>query len=129
MVDSITAEGGAAVCIETDVTDRASVAGCVAATIERFGSLQVMVHNAFTSNGRHRLENCDLDRYWIVYEPNRGVGEPVLRPGGLCRAGAAAGHGRLILITSPSGVEGRAQHAAVLARQGRPAGTGQEPGV
>lgn len=108
VVDSITAEGGTAVCIETDVTDRASVAGCVAATIERFGSLQVMVHNAFTSNGRHRLEDCDLDRYWTPMSRTAVWGSLYCAQEASAALAAAAGHGRLILITSPSGVEGSA---------------------
>ena len=49
---TIRSGGGTAICIPTDVTRRDEVDACVAATVERFGSLEIMVHNPFTGRGR-----------------------------------------------------------------------------
>lgn len=105
---AIRADGGTASCIETDVTDRAAVERCVAATVERFGALHVVVHNAFRGAAPHRLEEADLARHW----------EPMSRTGvwavlHLARAAwphlqRAGRHGRFVLVSSPSGVEGSA---------------------
>lgn len=108
VVEAILEAGGAATCIETDVTSRDSVRHCVAATREQFGRLDVMVHNAFTSNGRHRLEDCDLDRHWTPMSRTAVWGSLYCAQEAHQALRAARPHGRLILITSPSGVEGSA---------------------
>jgi 3-oxoacyl-[acyl-carrier protein] reductase len=102
---SIRADGGEAVCIVTDVTSRAPVAACVAATVERYGGLDIVVHNAFKGGVTHRLESC-TDEHWndlsltAVWATFWCAQEsfPHLR--------AAGPRGRLILLTSPSAVEG-----------------------
>jgi NAD(P)-dependent dehydrogenase (short-subunit alcohol dehydrogenase family) len=97
--------GGEAVCTVTDVTRREDVAACVAGTVERYGGLEIMVHNAFRGAAPHRLEDVGLD----LWEQNSrtavwgsfytaSLAAPHLR--------AAGTNGRLILVTSPSGVEG-----------------------
>jgi len=100
--------GGSAVCIETDVSSRESVESCVAETVARFGSLQIMVHNAFRGGIPHRLEDADLDKHWN-HMSRTGVwavmycGQaawPHLRESGAT--------GRFIILTSPSGIEGSA---------------------
>lgn len=111
---SIRDEGGEAVCIETDVAEAASVRRCVAETVERFGRLDVVVHNAFTGGVPHRLEAARIDKHWSAMsrtsvwaslfcarESYPHLVESSRRPAG-------DGGGRLILITSPSGVEGSA---------------------
>jgi NAD(P)-dependent dehydrogenase (short-subunit alcohol dehydrogenase family) len=108
VAEAIRSAGGSAVCIKTDVSSRASVQSCVDATVERFGALQIMVHNAFHGAIPHRLEDADLDRHW-KHMSRTGVwavmfcGQaawPHLR--------AAGAQGRFILLTSPSGIEGSA---------------------
>lgn len=47
-VDGIVADGGRALGLVTDVTDRAQVAALVDAAVERFGAVDVMVNNAGT---------------------------------------------------------------------------------
>jgi NAD(P)-dependent dehydrogenase (short-subunit alcohol dehydrogenase family) len=97
--------GGEAVCIVTDVTERASMAACVEQTVERYGGLEVMVHNAYRGASPHRLEDVDLELWernsrtavWGSYY-SAVLAYPHLR--------AAGARGRLVLITSPSGVEG-----------------------
>jgi 3-oxoacyl-[acyl-carrier protein] reductase len=119
VAEEIVQRGGEAVCIVTDVTRREAVAACVASTIDHFGALHVMVHNAFRGGTAHRLEDVDID----LWEQNSRtavwgsffcaqVAAPHLRDAGP--------HGRLILVTSPAGVEGSANvplYAPVKAAQ------------
>lgn len=44
-------EGGEAICLRCDVVSRADVDAVVAATVERYGRLDCMVHNALASTG------------------------------------------------------------------------------
>jgi len=102
---SIRERGDEAVCIVTDVTSRDSMTACVAETIERYGGLEVMVHNAYRGAAPHRLEELDVELWdrnsrtavWGSYY-SAVLAFPHLRDAGA--------RGRLILITSPSGVEG-----------------------
>jgi 3-oxoacyl-[acyl-carrier protein] reductase len=107
VAQEIARRGGEAVCIVTDVTRRDAVAACVEATVERFGALHVMVHNAFRGGHAHRLEDVGID----VWEHNSRTAVwgsffcaqlafPHLRDAGT--------RGRLILVSSPAGVEGSA---------------------
>jgi NAD(P)-dependent dehydrogenase (short-subunit alcohol dehydrogenase family) len=106
VAEEIRGRGGRAVCIPTDVTDRAAVAACVDETVGLFGGLDVMVHNAFRGGVPHRLEEA-TDELWAQNSRTAvwgsflcaQIAHPHLR---------ASGHGRLVLLTSPSGVEGSA---------------------
>ncbi|MER3453500.1 MAG: short-chain dehydrogenase, partial [Acidimicrobiia bacterium] len=115
----IVERGGTGVCIETDVTVRASVEACVDRTVERFGGLEIMVHNAFSGGRPHRLEELDLTVWeecsrtavWASLHCAQAA-FPYLR--------TAGPRGRLILVTSPSGVEGSVNipaYSAVKAAQ------------
>ncbi len=104
--EEIRALGGEAVCIVTDVTDRAAVQGCVDQTAERYGGLEIMVHNAVRgAAGVHQIADLDIDRWtglsqtavWASFFCAQSA-SPYLRAAGV--------RGRLILISSPSGVEG-----------------------
>jgi NAD(P)-dependent dehydrogenase (short-subunit alcohol dehydrogenase family) len=107
VAEGIRADGGSAICVETDVTSRDALAGAVDTAVSRFGGLTIMVHNAFRGGLPHRLEDLDLDgpawRYssetavWASYRCAQ-VAFPWLREAGR--------RGRLILLTSPAGVEG-----------------------
>lgn len=104
---AIRALGGNAICVETDVTSREALEAAVAAAVAHFGGLTIMVHNAFRGGLPHRLEALDPDgpawRYssdtavWASYRCAQ-VAFPWLRDAGR--------RGRLILLTSPAGVEG-----------------------
>ena len=96
--------GATGLCIETDVTKRADIEACVARTVAELGGLDVMVHNAFRGGPPHRLEDVD-EAMWEAYSRTAvwasfhcaQIALPHL---------AASGRGRLILLTSPSGIEG-----------------------
>jgi 3-oxoacyl-[acyl-carrier protein] reductase len=108
---SIVSSGGSAVCIETDVTERDSVAACVQQTVDRFGHLHVVVHNAFAGAISHRLEDADLDRHWGAMSRTAVWGSFFCAQLAYPHLAAAGANGRLILVTSPSGVEGSANIA------------------
>ena len=105
---SIVAAGGSAVCIETDVTERASVEACVRETVECHGALHVMVHNAFTGATRHRLQDTVVERHWAAMSRTAVWGSFYCAQAAYPHLVAAGAQGRLILVTSPSGVEGSA---------------------
>ena len=105
---AIRAGGGRVLCIETDVTDRAAVERCVERTVEMFGSLEIVVHNAFAGAVPVRLEDVELEEHWAPM--SRTAVWPVLF---LARAAwpslsAAGAHGRLVIVSSPSAFEGSA---------------------
>jgi 3-oxoacyl-[acyl-carrier protein] reductase len=105
VADAIRERGDEAVCIVTDVTSRDSMEACVAATVDRYGGLTVMVHNAYRGAAPHRLEDLDMELWdrnsrtavWGSYY-SAVLAFPHLR--------GAGAKGRLVLVTSPSGVEG-----------------------
>lgn len=102
----IRSHGGSAVCIVTDVTTRASVEACVDETVDRFGALDVMVHNAFAGGQASRLEDTPADAWFQMSRTSAWAS--------FWCAQAAFPHlresdcGRLVLVTSPSGIEGSA---------------------
>lgn len=117
--EEIRARGGEAACIVTDVTSRSDVEACVAATVERYGGLEIMVHNAFRGGKPHRLEDVTAEIWeqnsrtavWGSYY-SAAVAHPHLANAGT--------KGRLILLTSPAGVEGSVNiplYSAVKAAQ------------
>ena len=115
----ISERGGEAICIETDVTQRDDVERCVSHTVERFGGLEIMVHNAFRGGTQHRLESVGLD----VWEPNSRTavwGTYYCAAAAFPHLQRAGALGRLILLTSPAGVEGSVNlpvYSAVKAAQ------------
>ena len=117
VAEAIRAAGGRAECIVTDVADSASVDACVAETVRRHSRLDVMVHNAFTGGIPHRLENARIDKHWTPMS-RTGVWASIFCARAAyphlvesSRRPIGEGGGRLILITSPSGIEGSANIA------------------
>jgi 3-oxoacyl-[acyl-carrier protein] reductase len=100
----IRARGGEAVCIETDCTVRADMEACVAATVARYGGLEIMVHNAFRGGRAHRLEDLDLAR-WDENSRTAAWGSYYAAQIAYPHLAAAAARGRLVLVTSPAGIE------------------------
>ena len=100
----ITRRGGSALSIRCDVASTEDVHAAVAATVERFGGLHCMIHNALSPVGPPRgIRDVPAD----VWE---GMLSTAMRASFLC-AQAAFPHlqesqGSLILLTSAAGVEG-----------------------
>ncbi len=112
---------GSAICVQTDVTVRADVEATVAATVERFGGLEIMVHNAFggRAGSSHRLEEVD-DRMWRGFSRTAVWGSFYCAQLAFPHLRAAGRRGRLVLVTSPAGIEGSANipiYAPVKAAQ------------
>lgn len=106
VVDEIRAFGGEASLVITDVNHPEQIDAAVAYAVDAYGGLDVMVHNALDTSlpKRYRLEDVELDWWerqsrtavWASYWCARAA-HPYL---------VASPHGRLILISSPSGIEG-----------------------
>ncbi|HZQ57468.1 MAG TPA: SDR family oxidoreductase [Acidimicrobiales bacterium] len=114
---AIRAAGGSALCIETDVTVDASVRAAVEVTVERFGGLEVMVHNAYKPARAHRLDDADAE----IWRSNAGTavwGSFYCARAAYPHLRRAGRRGRLILISSPSGVEGSATRPIYSAVKG-----------
>jgi NAD(P)-dependent dehydrogenase (short-subunit alcohol dehydrogenase family) len=62
---AIESAGGEALFVETDVADPESVAAAVAATVERFGGLQVLHNNAGGATPKDgKVTEIELDEFW-----------------------------------------------------------------
>jgi NAD(P)-dependent dehydrogenase (short-subunit alcohol dehydrogenase family) len=62
---AIESAGGEALFVETDVADPESVAAAVAATVERFGGLQVLYNNAGGATPKDgKVTDIELDEFW-----------------------------------------------------------------
>ena len=109
--------GHGALCVETDVTSGEAVAAAVAAAVQAYGSLEIVVHNAFRGGVPHRLEDLDERAWnhasrtamWGSYHCAR-VAHPHLV--------AAGSRGRLLLVSSTAGVEGSVNMPAYAAVKG-----------
>ncbi len=105
--EEIRSRGGQARCVVTDVTRADDVEHCVAATVEEYGGLEIMVHNAFRGGQAHRLEDLD-DELWTQNSRTAVWGSFYSARFAYPHLRSAATRGRLILVTSPAGVEGSA---------------------
>ena len=123
---AIRERGGEATCIVTDVTSREAMAACVDATVERYGALEVMVHNAYRGGVPHRLEELTLD-LWEQNSRTAVLGLVLQRGVGLPASPARRTPGRLVAHHVAVGRGGQRQPPRVLAREGRAAGDGEEP--
>ncbi len=105
----IEAAGGEALAVQTDVTDPAAVKAAVAATLDRFGRIDVLINNAaiFVTLGRQPFWEIDLDEWRAVMDVN-------ITGCFICASAVAgpmreAGGGRIINISSstvPQGIPG-----------------------
>lgn len=60
----------APLCVATDVADEASVAALFAATVERFGRLDLLFNNAGVNGGRFGIEDMPAERFREVVDIN-----------------------------------------------------------
>ena len=104
-VSTITDGGGSAVFVEADVAQVDDVRGLVAAAVDRFGGVDVLVNNAGVGGTRlpvHELDPEDFDRVISVNLRGTFLCSKFAIPHLL--AGGAGGPGRIINIASTYGV-------------------------
>jgi 3-oxoacyl-[acyl-carrier protein] reductase len=109
--------GGSAWFVETDVTVGASVEAAVSEAVDRFGGLDIMLHNAYKPARAHRLEDVDEE----VWAPNEGTavwGAFYCARAAYPHLKTAGSRGRLILVSSPAGIEGTATRPVYAAVKG-----------
>jgi NAD(P)-dependent dehydrogenase (short-subunit alcohol dehydrogenase family) len=105
-VSAITAEGGACIAVKLDVCDPASVAACVAQTIEAYGQVDILVNNAglFTNLPIQPFTEISSDTWDKVMAVNvRGTFECVK---GVAEHMKARRTGKIINIASGTAIKG-----------------------
>jgi 3-oxoacyl-[acyl-carrier protein] reductase len=120
VAEAVRGRGVDGLCVETDVADRGAVERTVATTVERFGGLDIVVHNAFSGRAStpHRLAEVDVELWDEFSQTAMWASLHCARAAFPHLAGT--GRGRLVLLTSPAGVEGSAAvplYAAVKGAQ------------
>lgn len=116
---AIRERGHSAVCLQCDVAERADIDRVVRDTVERFGGLDIMVHNALSPVGPLAEVQHASDDTWT------GLMRTAVRASFSCAQAAlphlrVSDNGSYILLTSPAGIEGsgdRAIYGAVKAAQ------------
>jgi NAD(P)-dependent dehydrogenase (short-subunit alcohol dehydrogenase family) len=96
--------GGNAVALPTDVSSRDQVHGMVAATVRRFGTVDILVNNAQAMHARTpiaALTSEQVDTFWISGVKGTLWGMQAVYP--IMRA---KGYGRIINFVSSSGFRG-----------------------
>jgi NAD(P)-dependent dehydrogenase (short-subunit alcohol dehydrogenase family) len=70
VTDAISAAGGAATAVPTDITKPGDCARLVAAAIDQFGRVDALVNNAFKADVFQPFESVDLDEWRGITEVN-----------------------------------------------------------
>lgn len=107
--------GGQALACRTDITDESSVEGMVAATLEAFGRVDVLVNNSGIV-ATSPLVDQPLDEWEGVMATNLRGTFLATRAAG--RHMVAQGQGKVINVASNFAVQGVANHAAYSASKG-----------
>src|SRR2546425_5612705 len=109
----ITSEGGKALPVRTDVSDRNSVQHLVAETMEKFGGIDILVNNAAGANYISSLVFCDDARWKKMFDVN--VFGVYLCTKAVLPHMIRAKSGRIINIASIAGQAGAAYNTAYSA--------------
>ena len=108
--DGIVADGGQAVFVHCDITDKSQMDGAVQTAIDDFGSIDILVNNAYRSWGIHRVEDKTDEEYEANFAMN------VLAPNWAMRKAfpvmKAQQWGRIINVSSLNGVNAHMGTAA-----------------
>jgi NAD(P)-dependent dehydrogenase (short-subunit alcohol dehydrogenase family) len=100
VAEEVRADGAAALGVRLDITDVGSCAAAVAATVEQFGRLDVLVNNAFDDGDHRALEKADLDDWRRTMETNF-FGTMQLTKAAI-PAMKEQGDGRIVMVNSMS---------------------------
>jgi NAD(P)-dependent dehydrogenase (short-subunit alcohol dehydrogenase family) len=111
----IESDGGSALPLELDVTDRSSIERAVDATVERFGQLDILVCNAGLGTNHDALDVSEEEWDELLDVNLKGLF--------LCCQAAARrmrerGFGRIVNMSSQAGHVGLRRHAAYCASKG-----------
>jgi 3-hydroxybutyrate dehydrogenase len=109
----ITSEGGTALAVKTDVSDRASVKHLVAETMARFKRVDILVNNAASANYISSLALSDDERWKKMFDVN--VFGVYLCTKAVISHMIRAKSGRIINISSIAGQAGAAHASAYAA--------------
>jgi NAD(P)-dependent dehydrogenase (short-subunit alcohol dehydrogenase family) len=104
VADAINAKGQSALAITVDITDTDQVDAMIAATVDTFGALDIIVNNAGRWGRSHKAEETPLDEWRDVIEQNlTGMFIPCIAAG---KQMIAQGSGKIINISSTAGSKG-----------------------
>jgi 3-oxoacyl-[acyl-carrier protein] reductase len=116
-VARVTEAGGNAIWVKCDVTSATEVEGAVAAAVTEYGRLDGVVHNATSRHSSEAVAVEDLTR--ALWDDHIAVS---LRGAYLCARASfeelRKTQGRLVLMTSPAGMEGSKELPAYAAVKG-----------
>jgi NAD(P)-dependent dehydrogenase (short-subunit alcohol dehydrogenase family) len=112
LAEDLVADGHEAVGLDCDVSDGAAVAAAVARTVERFGGVDLLDHNAAWTDFRTDLdaEEVDLDTWDKVLDTNATGGLRLVRS--VLPLMRARGGGAIVLISSGSASIGEHRRVA-----------------
>ena len=108
----IAAEGGEAVAVEMDLRDRGSIEAAVAATVERFGRLDVLVNNAGLGTNHDALDATEAEWDELFAVNVRCLFFACQSAG---RRMVGQRYGRIVNMSSQAGLVGIRRHAAYSA--------------
>ena len=113
LVDELKAEGREALGVQLDITDEASCAAAVAAALDRFGHVDVLVNNAFDDGDHRSFTSADLDNWRRTMETNFFGTLQLIRA--VVPAMRERGEGRIVNINSMSAVKVEPRYGAYAA--------------
>ena len=116
-VDSIESQGGTAIAVPGDVTNRQDVRNVVAVTAEKLGPIDLLVNNAGSGLVSGPLWETDEEDWWHCVEVN--LQGPFLFTRAVLPSMVSRGTGRIVNVSSGSGLQPQANHSAyVIAKTG-----------
>lgn len=112
LVDELRAAGHEAVAVELDLTDRSSIEGGVAATVDHFGRIDILVNNAGLGTNHDALDATEAEWDELFAVNVRGLFFACQSAG---RRMVDQGYGRIVNMASQAGLVGIPRHAAYSA--------------
>jgi len=112
VVSELAAEGAEALAVDLDLGDRTSIEAAVAATVERFGRIDVLVNNAGLGTNHDALDATEAEWDELFAVNVRGLFFMCQSAG---RRMVAQRYGRIVNMASQAGLVGIRRHAAYSA--------------
>jgi len=113
LVDELKSVGNEALGVQLDITDQASCDAAVAAALDRFGQVDVLVNNAFDDGDHRSFASADLDNWRRTMETNFFGTLQLIRA--VVPAMKERGEGRIVNINSMSAVKVEPRYGAYAA--------------